>query len=183
MTPEHGARSADAVWREGKNDMPVERIPMTHGGVVRLRDRLKVLKTVEKPQNIKDIEEARAHGDLSENAEYHAAKEKQGQIDGEIKHLEDVLSRVEVIDIAKLSGDAVVFGATVDLEDDTGHKFTYTIVGQYETDIQKNRISITSPIARGLIGHEVGDDVKIQTPRGVREFEITDVRFIPIAAD
>ena len=164
--------------------MSIERIPMTHGGIIRLRERLKFLKSVEKPQNIKDIEEARAHGDLSENAEYHAAKEKQGQIDAEIRNLEDVIARSEAIDISKLSGDHVVFGATVDLEDTaTGKKFTYTIVGQYETDIARGHISVTSPIARALIGHEIDEDVKVRTPGGIREFTITDVRFEPIAAD
>lgn len=164
--------------------MSVERVPMTHGGIVRLRERLKFLKSVEKIQNIKDIEEARGHGDLSENAEYHAAKEKQGQIDAEIHHLEDVIARAEIIDISKLSGDHVVFGATVDLEDKaSGKKFTYTIVGQYETDIKRGHISVTSPIARALIGHEIDDDVKVQTPGGIREFTIVDVRFVPISAE
>ena len=163
--------------------MSVERVPMTHGGVLRLRERLKHLKSVEKPKNIRDIEEARAHGDLSENAEYHAAKERQGQIDAEIRHLEDVLARAEVIDVTQLSGDRVVFGATVDLEDENGHQFTYRIVGQYETNIKKGLISVTSPIARGLIGREIGDTVRIQTPGGVREFEIADVRFEAFSID
>lgn len=157
--------------------MTVDRIPMTHGGVLRLREQLKRLKTIEKPRNIRDIEEARAHGDLSENAEYHAAKERQGQIDAEIRHLDDVLGRSEVIDVSRLSGDHIVFGATVELEDDSGQSLTYRIVGEYEADIKKGLLSITSPIARALIGREIGDSISVQAPGGLKEYEIMDVRF------
>ncbi len=157
--------------------MSVDRVPMTHGGVLRLREQLRRLKSVEKPKNIRDIEEARAHGDLSENAEYHAAKERQGQLDAEIRHLEDILGRSEVIDVSKLSGDRIVFGATVDLEDDAGHSITYRIVGEYEADIKKGLLSVTSPIARALVGREVGDSVRVQAPGGLKEYEIIDVRF------
>ena len=141
--------------------MSVDRVPMTHGGVLRLREQLRRLKSVEKPKNIRDIEEARAHGDLSENAEYDA----------------DILGRSEVIDVSKLSGDRIVFGATVDLEDDAGHSITYRIVGEYEADIKKGLLSVTSPIARALVGREVGDSVRVQAPGGLKEYEIIDVRF------
>jgi transcription elongation factor GreA len=157
--------------------MTVERIPMTHVGVLRLREQVKRLKTIEKPKNIRDIEEARAHGDLSENAEYHAAKERQGQLDAEIRHLDDILGRAEVIDVSKLSGDRIVFGATVELEDEAGHGITYRLVGEYEADIKRGLLSVTSPIARALIGREIGDTVQVQAPGGLKEYEIMDVRF------
>jgi transcription elongation factor GreA len=160
-------------------NMSTDRVPMTKPGLQRLKDELKRLKSVEKPKNVKDIEEARAHGDLSENAEYHAAKERQGQIEAEIRRVEDVLARAEVIDVSRLSGDKVVFGATVELEDvDNGGKMVYRIVGEYEADIKKGLISVSSPIARALIGREIGDSVKVQVPGGARELEIADVRFV-----
>jgi len=144
----------------------------------RLKDELKRLKSVEKPKNIRDIEEARAHGDLSENAEYHAAKERQGHIDAEIRRCEDVIARAEVIDVTKLSGERVVFGATVELEDaNNGGAVVYRIVGEYEAALQKGLLSVSSPIARALIGKEIGDTVNVQAPGGAREYEITDVRF------
>ncbi len=157
--------------------MAVDRIPMTRGGLVKLKETLKRLRSVEKPAIILAIEEARAHGDLSENAEYHAAKDRQGHIDAEIRHVEDVLARADVIDVSKLSGDKVVFGATVELEDDSGTKVVYRIVGEYEADIKKGLLSVSSPIARAMIGREVGDAVRVQAPGGAREYEITDVRF------
>ncbi|MGI5863964.1 MAG: transcription elongation factor GreA [Myxococcales bacterium] len=155
-----------------------DRIPMTKSGLQRLKEELKHLKSVEKPKNVRDIEEARAHGDLSENAEYYAAKERQGQIDAEIRRIEDVIARAEVIDVSRLSGDRVVFGATVELEDaNTGSSMVYRLVGEYEADIKRGLLSVTSPIARALIGREIGDMVKVQAPGGTKEFEITDVRF------
>ncbi len=156
-----------------------DRIPMTKAGLNRLKEILKRLKSVEKPKNVRDIEEARAHGDLSENAEYHAAKERQGQLDAEIRRTEDALARAEVIDVSKLSGEKVVFGATVDLEEsESGSKVVYRIVGEFEADIKRGQLSVTSPIARALIGREVGDSVRVQVPGGTREYEIADIRFI-----
>jgi len=128
---------------------------------------------------VKDIEEARAHGDLSENAEYHAAKERQSHIAGRIAQVEDWMARAEVIDVSKIAGEKVVFGATVTLADvETDKKVTYRIVGELEADLKKGLISVTSPISRGMIGREVGDMVNIQAPGGVREYEITEVKFV-----
>lgn len=156
-----------------------DRVPMTKAGLNRLKETLKRLKSVEKPQNVRDIEEARAHGDLSENAEYHAAKDRQGHLDAEIRRTEDAVARAEVIDVSKLSGDRVVFGATVEIEDaDSGAKVVYRIVGEFEADIKRGLLSVTSPIARALIGREVGDTVRVQTPGGVREYEVSDIRFV-----
>ncbi|MGC4113439.1 MAG: transcription elongation factor GreA [Myxococcales bacterium] len=160
-----------------------DRVPMTKTGLTRLKETLKRLKSVDKPAIVIAIEEARAHGNLSENAEYHAAKERQGQIEAEIRRTEDVLARAEVIDVSKLSGDKVVFGATVELEEsESGNKVVYRIVGEYEADIKKGLLSVTSPIARAMIGREIGDAVKVQAPGGLREYEISDVRFEEIEA-
>src|SRR3954469_6359437 len=159
-------------------------IPMTRAGAEAIKRELKHLKSVERPKNVQDISTARDHGDLRENAEYHAAKEKQSHIAGRIQMLEDRLARAEIIDVTKLSGDRVVFGATVKLEDsDSGAKTQYAIVGETEADLKKGRISITSPIARGLIGREVGDEVKIKTPGGDREYEILAVEFVEYTLD
>jgi transcription elongation factor GreA len=159
--------------------MSDEAIPMTPSGLVRLKDELRRLKAEDRPRIVREIEEARAHGDLSENAEYHAAKERQSHIEGRIKMIEDRIARARVIDVSRLDGDKVVFGATVKLEEaDSGDEVTYRIVGELEADLKKGRISITSPIARALIGHEVGDSVKFRTPGGEREYEILDVAFI-----
>ncbi|MBI5543069.1 MAG: transcription elongation factor GreA [Deltaproteobacteria bacterium] len=159
--------------------MSADRVPMTKSGLDRLKENLKRLRSVEKPKIVLAIEEARAHGDLSENAEYHAAKERQGHIEAEIRRTEDALARADVIDVSKLSGDKVVFGATVELEEsESGTKVVYRIVGEFEADIKKGRLSVTSPIARAMIGREVGDLVKVQAPGGVREYEIADVRFV-----
>jgi transcription elongation factor GreA len=158
--------------------MAAQSIPITPAGLRRLKEELKQLQTVERPKISKEIEVARGHGDLSENAEYHAAKEKQSHIEGRIQMLEDRLARAEIIDVTRLSGERVVFGATVKLEDtDSGAKAQYTIVGEHEADLKKGRIGITSPIARGLIGREVGDTVKIRTPGGEREYEILELLF------
>jgi transcription elongation factor GreA len=152
---------------------------MTKAGAEAIKRELKHLKAVERPKNVQEIATARDHGDLRENAEYHAAKEKQSHIEGRIQMLEDRLARAEIIDVARLSGERVVFGATVRLEDsESGQKAQYTIVGETEADLKKGRISITSPIARGLIGREVGDSVTIRTPGGSREYDILEVLFV-----
>jgi len=151
---------------------------MTPAGAQALKDELKRLREVERPKNVKDIEEARLQGDLSENAEYNAAKERQSFIAGQMADIEDRLSRAQIIDPAKLSGDKVVFGATVSLENsDSGEEVTYQIVGDHEASLAKGTISISSPIARALLGHEEGDEVKVQTPSGVRVYEILRVEF------
>ncbi len=151
---------------------------MTAGGLAPLQDELKRLKSKERPAVIKAIAEAREHGDLSENAEYHAAKERQGFIEGRIQELEDVISRADVIDVSKLSGSVVMFGATVCFADeDTDEETTYQIVGPYEADLDKKRISVQSPIARALIGKTVGDTTEVRAPGGVKSYEIIDVKF------
>ena len=156
-----------------------DQIPMTPTGLQKLKDELKRLKTVDRPKNVRDIEEARAHGDLSENAEYHAAKDRQSHIVGRMEQVEDWLARAEVIDVSKLSGDKVLFGATVTLSDpDSDKTVTYRIVGELEADIKKGMVSVNSPIARGLIGREVGDEVRIHTPGGAKTYEITEVKFV-----
>lgn len=153
-------------------------IPMTPEGFQRLKDELKRLKEVERPSIIKEIAAAREHGDLSENAEYHAAREKQSFIEGRIQQLEDLIARAEVIDPSKLSGDRVAFGATVRLANvETGEEKVYRIVGEVEADLQEDCISINSPLARALIGREVGDEVKVRTPGGVRSYEVLDISF------
>lgn len=163
-----------------------DRVPMTKSGLEKLKEELKKLKTVDRPHNVREIEEARAHGDLSENAEYHAAKERQSHIAGRIAQVEDWIARAEVIDVTRVAGEKVVFGATVSLADvETDKKVTYRIVGELEADLKRGLISVTSPIARGMIGREVGDSVNIQAPGGAREFEITDIRFVeedPVAS-
>jgi transcription elongation factor GreA len=164
--------------------MAGDNIPMTKAGAEAIKREIKRLKTVERPKNVQDIATARDHGDLRENAEYHAAKERQSHIEGRLQMLEDRLARAEIIDVAKLSGERVVFGATVQLEDtDSGQKTKYTIVGETEADLKKGRISITSPIARGLIGKEVGDSVTIRTPGGEREYEVLAVEFVEYAVE
>ena len=151
----------------------MERVPTTAEGLKVLEDELKQLKSVERPAIIKAIAAAREHGDLSENAEYTSARERQGFIEGRIAEIEDIISRAEVIDFSKLSGKIVKFGATVRLADeDTDEKVKYQIVGPYEADLTKGRISVTSPIGRALIGKTVGDTVEVQTPRGARSYEV-----------
>jgi len=157
----------------------MERIPMTADGYKSLEDEVNHLKSVERHAVIKMIEEARAHGDLSENAEYHAAKERQAFIEGRVMELEDILGRADVIDISKLSGGTVKFGATVTLVDeDTDAKVKYQLVGDLESDAKKGRISISSPIARALIGKAKGDTVEVVSPRGARSYEILKVEFV-----
>lgn len=155
-----------------------DRYPMTPRGQQALKDELKRLKEVERPKNVRDIEEARAHGDLRENAEYHAAKERQAFIEGRSREVEAILAQADVIDPGKLSGSRVVFGATVKLTDaESGDEVTYTIVGDYEADIKLGRIAVSAPLARAMIGREAGDTVSLKTGKGQREFEINQVRF------
>jgi transcription elongation factor GreA len=156
----------------------MSRIPITASGLRRLKEELKQLQTVERLKISKEIEVARAHGDLRENAEYHAAKEKQSHVEGRILSLNDWIARAEVIDVSRLSGDKVVFGATVKLLDvETDKEVTYTLVGELEADIKRRLISVTSPLARGLIGKAVGDLVTVQSPGGAREYEVVEVLF------
>jgi transcription elongation factor GreA len=156
----------------------MEKVPMTAAGYNRLQEELRHLKSVERPAVIKAIAEAREHGDLSENAEYHAARERQSFIEGRVLELEDKISRAEVIDVAKLSGDAVKFGATITVADeDTDEENTYQIVGQDESDIKAGLLSVSSPLARALIGKQVGDMVEVTTPGGSKSYEIVGVEF------
>ncbi len=156
----------------------MEKVPMTVEGQKSLDDELRSLKTKDRPAVIRAIAEAREHGDLSENAEYHAARERQSFIEGRIGELEDVLSRVDVIDVSKLSGKVVRFGATVTLADeDTDEEVTYQIVGQHEANLTLFKISIISPLARALIGKTTGDTVEVAAPGGSKSYEIISVRF------
>lgn len=153
-------------------------VPMTEGGYKALKEELQRLKTVERPSIILQVAEARAHGDLSENAEYAAAREKQGFIESRIAALEGRLARAQVIDTSKLSGDKVVFGCTVTILDaDTQQQSVYTIVGDDETNLEKKQIGISTPVARALIGKVVGDEVEIRTPKGERTCEVVKVEF------
>ena len=154
-----------------------DRVPMTPRGYQMLQEELKRLKSEERPKVVKEIEEARAHGDLSENAEYHAAKEKQGHVEGRIRLLDDKLARAQVIDSAEVEDERVRFGTTVSLEDsETGEQLTYRIVGEDEADAGSGSISVTSPIARALLGKEPGEVVKVRVPKGTRELEVLEVR-------
>lgn len=156
----------------------MDKIPMTASGYATIQTELRRLTSEERPRIIEAIAEARAHGDLSENAEYHAAKEAQGMNEARISDYEDVLSRAEVIDVSKLNGDTVKFGATASLlDEDSEEKRTYQIVGELEADVKKGKISITSPIARALIGKRVGDVVEVTTPSGPRSYEVLKVEF------
>jgi transcription elongation factor GreA len=153
-----------------------EKIPMTMSGFERLEAELRPLKSVERPAVVKAIAEAREHGDLSENAEYHAARERQSFIEGRIQDLEDKISRADVIDVSKLSGKVIKFGATVTLRDeDTDEDVTYQIVGQDESDIKDGRLSITAPLARALIGKTVKDTVEVNTPGGSKSYKVMKV--------
>ena len=157
----------------------MSKVPLTVAGAAKLRDELQRLKTIERPAVIAAIAEARSHGDLSENAEYDAAKERQGFLEGRIKDLEGKLSNAQIIDPALLDADGrCVFGATVDLEDqESGDAVTYQIVGEDEADIKQGKLSFGSPMARALIGKYAGDIAQVQAPGGIREFEIIDVRY------
>jgi transcription elongation factor GreA len=156
----------------------MEKVPITHNGFSALEEELRQRQQVERPRIIQAISEARAIGDLSENAEYHAAKEAQSMNEGRILELESLISRAEIIDIAKLSGDRVKFGATVKLVDeDTDETKTYQIVGEPEADVRSGRVSVTSPIARALMGKTVGDTVEVTTPGGGKSYEVVGVAF------
>ena len=158
--------------------MNMDKVPMTETGHAAMLDEIKHLKSVERPRIIRAIEEARSHGDLSENAEYHAAKEQQGWVEARVAELEDKISRADVIDISRLGGDTVKFGATVSLVDeDTDEESRYQIVGEFEADVKQGKISITSPIARALIGKLQGDTVEVMTPGGGKSYEIIKIRY------
>ncbi len=155
-----------------------EKFPMTPGGFASMKAHLKRLKDVDRPRNSRAIEIARGHGDLKENADYSAAKDEQGLIEAKIRELEAKTAMAEVIDPTKLSGSTVKFGATVTFEDtDSGEQTTYTIVGEHEADIKRGRIAIGAPVARALIGKEIGDTVTVTSPKGKREFEITKIEW------
>ncbi len=158
----------------------MNKTPLTTKGAEKLREQLKKLKTVDRPKVVAAIAEARAHGDLSENAEYHAAREQQGFIEGRINTLESVLAEAQVIDVSSINaGSKVVFGATVDLLNvETDKEVTYQIVGEEESDIENGLISVASPIARALIGKEEGETVGVEAPGGVIEYEILEVRYV-----
>src|SRR5579862_2774020 len=157
----------------------MEKVPMTGEGYAVLDEELKRLKTQERPSVIAAIGEARQHGDLSENAEYHAAKDRQGWIESRIAEIEDRMARAQIIDVSRLSGAQVKFGATVSVVDeDTEEKARYQIVGEHEADVRQGRVSITSPIARAMIGKESGDVVEVTTPGGVKAYEITKVEWV-----
>lgn len=152
---------------------------MTVAGYKTLDDELKRLKSIERPAVIAAISEARSHGDLSENAEYHAAKERQGWIEGQIADIEDKISRAQVIDVSKLSGTQIKFGATVTvIDEDTEEEGRYQVVGDHEADVKSGKISLSSPLSRAMIGKEVGDVVEVVTPGGVKAYEITKVEWI-----
>ncbi|BBK44492.1 transcription elongation factor GreA [Allostella vacuolata] len=156
----------------------MSKVPMTASGYESLVEEMKRLKSVDRPEVIRAIAEAREHGDLSENAEYHAARERQSFIEGRLGELEDKIARAEVIDVSKLSGDVVKFGATVTLADeDTDETTSYQIVGEDEADIKSRLLSITSPLARALIGKQKGESVEVTTPRGAKSYEIIKVEF------
>jgi transcription elongation factor GreA len=159
----------------------MDKVPMTQAGFDILETELKNLKSVERPAIIEAIAEARAHGDLSENAEYHAARERQSFIEGRIKELEGVVSNAQIINIADLAGDMVKFGATVVIVDEeTDEESKYQLVGQYEANADKGRLSISAPIARALMGKKVGDSITVTTPKGERYYEILSVKFVDI---
>ena len=155
-----------------------DKVPMLAEGHRKLSDELKRLRSEERPAIVEAIEEARAHGDLSENAEYHAAKERQGQIEAEIMQIEDQLARAQVIDPTTLSGDKVMFGATVELLDEDDKPVKYQVVGPIEADAKTGRISFSSPLGRALIGRKVGEEVEVQTPSGDKYYEIRKISFI-----
>jgi len=156
----------------------MEKVPMTLQGYEAMQEELKTLKTQERPAIIQAIAEAREHGDLSENAEYHAARERQSFVEGRIAQLEDSISRADVIDASKLDGDQVKFGATVTVADcDTDEESVYRIVGELEADIKEGKLSVASPMARALIGKSAGDVFELVTPGGAKDYEVVDVKF------
>jgi len=154
----------------------MEKIPFTHSGLEVIKAELSKLKSEDRPQVIKAIAEAREHGDLSENAEYHAARDRQSFIEGRVAELEDVISRAEVIDPSKLSGETVTFGTRiVVVDEETDQESTYSIVGPYEADLSKGLISTSSPIAKGLIGKRIGDSAEVRTPGGIKSYEVVKI--------
>lgn len=156
----------------------MKKMPITKNGFEKLKKDLEHLKTVSLPDNIRDIEAARAHGDITENAEYAAAKERQAFIHGKMQELENNLALCQIIDVKDPGGDKVVFGSTVTIEDiNTGRSIQYQLVGPFESDINQNMISVTSPIGKALIGKRMGDEVSVKTPGGIREFEIVSISF------
>lgn len=156
----------------------MQKIPMTVAGLARLEAEIKHLKSVERPAVIQAIAEARSHGDLSENAEYSAARERQSFIEGRIVELEDKLSRADIIDPAKMSGNVIKFGATVKVVDEaTDHEQTFQIVGEYEADIEKGLLALTAPLPRALIGKKTGDSVEVTTPKGSKSYEVLNVQY------
>ncbi|TXM92777.1 transcription elongation factor GreA [Methylobacterium sp. WL30] len=158
--------------------MAIDKVPITVRGFAAMEEELKHRQQVERPRIVAAISEARAHGDLSENAEYHAAKEAQSHNEGRVLELESLIARAEIIDVTKLSGDKIKFGATVKLvDDDTEEEKTYQIVGEPEADVHSGRVSITSPIARALIGKGVGDSVEVTTPGGGKSYEVVGIRY------
>ncbi len=155
-----------------------DNVPMTATGRSRLEEELKHLKSAARPEAIRAIAQAREHGDLSENAEYHAARERQSFIEGRVLELEDKIARSVVIDVSSLSGDSVKFGATVTVVDeDTDEKLTYQLVGEMEADVKQGRLAITAPLARALIGKQVGDSVDVSTPKGEKAYEVLKIKF------
>lgn len=162
----------------------MSKFPITQKGFEKLEKEVKYLKYIERPEISKSIASAREFGDLSENAEYHAAREKQSFVEGRIADLEDKIARSDIIDISKISSEKVTFGATVDLfDDETEEEVTYRIVGEYEANITKKMLSIVSPIAKALIGKSVGDVVEVTTPKGTKSYEVLNIRYVPIEID
>jgi transcription elongation factor GreA len=179
--PDVSARGRTTTSPKGPTELnsAMEKVPMTGEGYTVLDEELKRLKTQERPSVIAAIAEARSHGDLSENAEYHAAKERQGWIEGRIAEIEDKIARAQVIDVSKLSGNQVKFGATVSLVDeDTEETVRYQVVGEHEADVRAGKISVSSPLARAMIGKEVGDVFEVNTPGGGKAYEIVKVEWI-----
>src|SRR5580658_7665286 len=179
--PDASARGRITHLPSGPTELnsAMEKVPMTGEGYAVLDEELKRLKTQERPSVIGQIAEARLHGDLSEDAEYHAAKDRQGWIEGRIAEIEDKIARAQVIDVSKLSGAQVKFGATVSVVDeDTEEPASYKIVGEHEADVRLGKVSIASPIARAMIGKEIGDVVEVNTPGGVKAYEITKVEWV-----
>ena len=157
----------------------MNKIPMTSSGYVKLQEELKKLTNEDRPNIIAAISEARSHGDLSENAEYQYAKEQQSLIEGKIQELEASIALAEIIDVSKLSGNEIKFGATIEIEDDDNSKISsYQIVGEYESDIENKKLSINSPLARGLIGKTTDDSVEINSPKGIKSYTVLSVKFI-----
>jgi transcription elongation factor GreA len=178
IPPDRKARQWLKTSRVTMRVRPMEKVPMTETGYATLIEEVKHLKSVERPRIIRAIEEARAHGDLSENAEYHAAKEAQGWNETRVSELEDKISRADVIDLSKLSGETVMFGAKVTLiDEETEAKVIYQIVGDTEADVKKGKISLSSPISRALIGKRQGESVEVNTPGGGKSYEIAKVNW------